>query len=148
MKKGPLVSGEFLFQAGFNEKIADPNRTGPLPMLALPRLLQVADLWGLPSLENFRFEKDERGFSLHLHLRFPDGGLLGFTEERREGLPRRRSLAAQSLKGPIHWKSGVSGGGLFAKDLQCFVDRLRGRGTSYYDEKLMLKLMGLLEQVH
>lgn len=144
---GPLVTGEFLFQAGYNEKIADPTRTGPLPLLALPRLLQVADLWGLPQLENVRFEKDETGFSLHLHLRFPEGGILGFTEERRAGLPRRRSLAARGKKGPIHWKSGVSGGGLFAKDLQCFVDRLQGRSSCYYDEKIMLELIHLLERV-
>jgi biliverdin reductase len=146
-KNGPLLTGEFLFQAGYNEKIADETRTGPLPLLALPRLLQVADLWGAPALEDFRFEKDEKGFSLHLHLRFPVGGLLGFTEERREGLPRRRSLTARGQNGSTRWKTGVSGGGLFAKDLQCFVDRLHHRQDCYYDEKMMLELISLLETV-
>jgi biliverdin reductase len=147
-EKGPLQKGEYLFQGGFNEKIADRTRAGPLSLLALPRLLQVADLWGMPSIEGCRFEKNEKGFSLHLHLRFADGGILGFTEEHREGLPRRRSLAAQGRAGPIHWKAGVSSGGLFAKDLQCFVDRLHHKQNCYYDEKMMLKLIGLLEQVH
>jgi biliverdin reductase len=146
-EKGPLLRGEFLFQAGYNEKIADAARSGPLPLLALPRLLQVAELWGLPEVEKQRFEKNEKGFSLHLHLRFPEGGILGFTEERREGLPRRRSLAARGKNGPIHWKTGVSGGGLFARDLKCFVARLRGEQPCYYNENLMLQLIGLLEQV-
>jgi biliverdin reductase len=147
-KKGPLLRGEFLFQAGYNDKIADPSRTGPLPLTTLPRLLQIADIWGRPSLEQVRFEKDQKGFSLRLHLRFPEGGLLGFTEERREDLPRRRSLVANAKAGPIHWKTGVSGGGLFAKDLQYFVNRLNGKQDCYYDEDIMLDLIGLLEQVH
>ena len=147
-ESGPLLSGEFLFQAGYNEKIADETRTGPLPLLALSRLLQVADLWGCPKLEEARFEKNKSGFSLHLHLRFPEGGILGFTEERRVGLHRRRSLAARGQKGPIHWKSGISGGGLFAKDLEFFLRRLKNSQSCYYDEKLMIELIGLLEQIH
>jgi len=143
--KGPLKKGEYLFQAGFNDKLADAERTGPLPLLALPRLLQLADLWGLPTLEEHRLERFESGYSLHLHLRFPRGGILGFTEERKTGLSRRRSLAAQCANGPVSFKTGVQTGGLFAKDLDHFIRRVRGETPCYYDEKTMLDLIGLLQ---
>lgn len=146
-EKGPLEKGEYFFQAGFNEKIADPKRTGPLPLLALPRLLQVADLWGMPRLEKFRYETDRTGFSLHLHLQFPEGGNLGFTEERRKGLARRRTLTAQCRGGVIRLKAGVSGGGLFAKDLDHFIRRIRGQAGAYYNETMMVQLIGSLEKI-
>ncbi|MFO1463938.1 MAG: Gfo/Idh/MocA family oxidoreductase [bacterium] len=141
---GPLVKGEFLFQGGWNEKLADPDYSGPYPFLAVSRLLQIADLFGAFQIAEARQEGSAQGYSLHLHLQFPGGGRLGFTEERRVGLPRRRSLMAECERASVALKAGTLGGGLFAKDLAWFRDRIRGEKNCYYDEGLML---GILDQL-
>jgi predicted dehydrogenase len=144
---GPLQRGEYLFQGGWNEKLENPSFTGPYPFLAISRLLQVADLFGPCGVESHRFEKSPQGFSLHFHLKFADGGTLGFTEERVAGLPRRRSLVAELKKGNLHWKAQTFGGGLFGKDLEWFRDRVGGVKECYYDETMMIRIIGYLEKV-
>lgn len=153
---GPLKKGDYLFQGGFNEKLSNASRTGPLPILALSRLLQVADLFGPFTVSSIDFEKSEQGFYLHLHLKFSDGGRLGFTEERMMGLPRRRSLTAECEKGGLKWKAGLGSArhrtvpgsrGLFAKDLKWFCDRVLKGQPCYYDEALMIHVLGELEKV-
>ncbi len=141
---GPLVKGEYLFQGGWNEKLADTAYTGPYPFLSVSRLVQVADLFGPFAVESARAEAKPGGFSLHLHLRFPEGGILGFTEERLAGLPRRRSLAAECERGSVALKAGTMGGGLFAKDLAWFRDRVLAGKPCYYDEKSMLEILDRL----
>lgn len=145
---GPLIKGEYIFTAGYNKKIADQSLTGTPSVLAISRLLQVADLWGDFSLEKSDFRKHQAGFSLHLHLKFNKGGLLGFTEERKFGLARRRSLIAKCEKKSIAWKASVSGGGLFAKDLAYFYQRITQKAPCYYNEKLMLKALETLSQAN
>lgn len=145
--KGAILKGEYLFQGGFKEKFYNEKIYGPLPFFALSRLMQVADLFGEFVIENHRLKKDDSGFSLHLHLKFPGGGIFGFTEERRTGLPRKRSLVAQCKSGNIHWKAGLGGGGLFARDLAWFRDRVRNGRECYYDEEVMLRLLGKLENI-
>ena len=143
--KGEIKKGEYLFQGGFKDKFSDEKIYGPLPFFAFPRLLQVADLFGDFKIESHRLERDDTGFSLHLHLQFPQGGILGFTEERRRALPRKRSLVAQCQSGTVQWKAGLGGGGLFAQDLAWFRDRVRENKPCYYDEERMLRLLGQLE---
>lgn len=145
---GELSEGEYIFQGGFKESLLDETRQGPLPFLSLSRLLQVADLFGELTLEDYRIDLTPPGFSLHLHLKNPGGGRLGFTEERRPGLPRRRSLVARGSQGQVHWKAGLGGGGLFAKDLECFRKRIEGKQDCYYDEGLMIQLLQLLESIY
>lgn len=143
-RAGRLVKGEYLFQGGWNERLADTAYTGPYPFLAVSRLVQVADLFGPFAIESARAETKPEGFSLHLHLRFPEGGILGFTEERLAGLPRRRSLVAECERGPVALKTGTMGGGLFAKDLAWFRDRVLAGKPCYYDEEAMLKILDRL----
>lgn len=145
---GELTHGEYLFQGGFKESLLDESRQGPLPFLSLSRLLQVADLFGTLTLDDYRLDRTPPGFSLHLHLRTPKGGRIDFTEERRPGLPRRRSLAARGTQGQVHWKAGVGGGGLFAKDLEWFRKRIEGTQGCYYDEALMIEMLQILEGIH
>ena len=144
---GELKQGEYLFQGGYKDSMADLSKNGPLPFLALSRLLQVADLFGTLQLEDYRFNTTPPGFSLHLHLRTAGGGKLGFTEERRPGLPRRRSLSATGSQGALQWKAGVGGGGLFAQDLEWFRRRISGQRDCYYDEARMLDLIAMLESI-
>ncbi len=138
---GPLQKGEFLFQAGFNEKLANPSWAGPVSIIPVPRLVQIADLFGAYQRVSTELEKKPDGFRLHLHLKFKEGGVLGFTEEHYQGLPRRRSLIAQLTHGPLSWKTGVMRGGLFAKDLECFRDRIFLGKPCYYDEGVMLNIL-------
>jgi len=143
-RAGRLVKGEYLFQGGWNERLADPAYSGPYPFLAVSRLVQVADLFGPFAIASARTEMKPEGFSLHLHLRFPEGGILGFTEERLAGLPRRRSLVAECERGPVALKTGTMGGGLFAKDLAWFRDRVLAGKPCYYDEEAMLEILDRL----
>ena len=145
--KGPLLKGEYLFQGGWNEKIADLNRTGPYPIVAFSRLLQVADLFGPFVIKNYEIKTPENGFYLHLHLRFAGGGILGFREERMTGLPRRRSLSAQCQQGSLQWKAGLGSGQLFAQDLEWFRDRVQKGKSCYYDEDRMLSTLEELEKL-
>jgi len=143
-KVGPLLRGDYLFQGNWNEKLADVQRSGPIPFLALSRLLQVADLFGPFRIAASTLESRQEGFRLHLHLAFEGGGVLGFTEERRSGLPRRRSLIAECAQGSLTLKVGGMGGSLFARDLEWFRDRvLFGKGC-YYDEEIMLEILDQL----
>lgn len=144
---GPLKKGEYLFQGGWNEKLAALKRSGPPPLLALSRLLQVADLFGPFGIESHRLDLDANGMSLHLHLKFPEAGLLGFTENRRNGLQRRRSLLVECAEGPLAWRSGSMSGGLFAKDLQWFRDRVEKAKGCYYEEETMCQILEFLETV-
>lgn len=145
LQAGALLKGEYLFQGGWNAKLADINISGPPRFLTVSRLLQIADLFGAFRIASAREELDAAGYALHLHLAFSHGGLMGFTEERRDGLPRRRSLIANCERGPLTLKAGTMGGGLFAKDLAWFRDRVAAGKPAYYDESLML---GILDQLH
>jgi predicted dehydrogenase len=140
-KLGPLQKGEFLFQAGYNKKLSNPDWAGPVSLIPVPRLVQVADLFGPYQRVSTKLEKKPDGFRLHLHLKFYGGGNLGFTEEHYHGLPRRRSLIAELTHGPLTWKTGVIRGGLFAKDLEWFRDRVVAGKTCYYDEAFMTKIL-------
>src|SRR5262249_1119115 len=101
---GPLIRGEYLFQGGWNSKLADTNYSGPYSFLAEARLVQVAELFGSFQIASHRQQSMPEGFSLHLHLEFHNGGILGFTEERRVGLPRRRGLIAECEYGVLTMK--------------------------------------------
>lgn len=144
---GPLLNGEYFFQGGWNSKLADETRAGPPRFLAISRLLQVADLFGPFQIESAREERSSTSYALHLHLIFANGARLGFTEERRDGLPRRRSLLANCEKGPLTLKTGTMTGGLFAKDLAWFRERVQGRKNCYYDEALMLDVLEKLGEL-
>lgn len=146
-RKGPLIKGEYVFQGGWNEKIADIKRTGPYPIVAYSRMMQVADWFGTFVIESHEIKNSEQGFFLHLHLRFDHGGMLGFTEERLPGLPRRRTLSARLRDGVTHWKAGPGSGGLFAKDLEWFRDRILLNQPPYYNELKMLSVLGELEKL-
>lgn len=145
--KGKLIRGDYLFQGGWNEKIADPAWCGPYPLLALSRLLQVADWFGPFQVESRDYRADATGFFLHLHLSFPAGGILGFTEERRPGLPRRRSMTVQCSKGSLQWKPTLRPEGLFAKDLEYFYQRVTTGINCYYDETLMIQIIEELNKI-
>jgi len=141
---GALRKGEYLFQGGWNEKLANPACTGPYAFLAVSRLVQVADLFGPFQIVSPRSEIKPEGYSLHLHLQFADGGILGFTEERLVGLPRRRSLTAECERGGVTLKAGTMAGGLFAKDLAWFRDRVLEAKPCYYDEGVMIRILDQL----
>ncbi len=145
--KGGIKRGEYLFQAGWTSKLVDPARTGPYAFLCVSRLLQVADLFGAFEMESGECRLEPKGLRIHLHLRFPSGGVLGFTEQRVEGLPRRRTLQAKLERGSLSWKSKPGAEGLFGKDLEWFRDRVREGKGCYYDEEVMLKILGILERV-
>jgi len=147
LKRGKLTRGEYFFQGGFSDKLKNPAWTGPLPFLAVSRLLQMADLFGDFKSELREFSHNDRGFRLHLHLSFSLGGTLGFTEERISGLPRRRSLQAEMEGGPLAWKAASFSGGLFGRDLVHFHERVLQGLSCHYDEALMLRCLESLEKI-
>jgi hypothetical protein len=64
-----------------------------------------------------------------------------------EGLPRRRSLLAEMSGGSINWKAQTFSGGLFGKDLLYFRERVRLGKPCYYDEGMMVRILGNLETI-
>lgn len=138
---GPLQHGTYRFTAGWNEKLADKRRTGPYPILALSRLLQIGDLFGAFTIKQKHAQESPDGFRIALELSFTHGGTMHFEEERRLGMKRSRNLEATLEKGPIHWNSQSIEKGLFAKDLAIFRDRVLHGASCYYDEELMVDIL-------
>ncbi len=147
-KAGRLKEGRFVFQAGWNEKLADVSYSGPFNFLVISRLMQLADVFGEFSISRSKLEVDLQHFLLDLHLNFKQGGAIHFTEERRPSLTRGRQCEVQCEKQTLSWKTGTMTGGLFAQDLAWFADRVLHQRSCYYDEDLMLRVYQELETVN
>lgn len=144
---GPLKEATYHFQAGWNEKWANPEYRGPLSIVAYPRLMQVADLLGPFKIISHQLFENQSQAKVELELKFNNGGKLHFIEERKSGLKRRRQLNAKGEKGEVVWEGGSTETGLFAKDLQCFYERVQTGKPAYYEESLSLKVLEELEKL-
>ncbi len=145
---GPLIEGEFVFQGGFSKKLTDPQWSGPMVFSALPRLLQIVDLFGPTSLKSYQFDLDDTGFCLRLDLKTQEQGNLRFIEEHRKDKPRQRQLRVRLQQGELRWQSGTLRGGLFLKDLLWFYSRVRNnKTTAYYSEAQLVECIALLEEI-
>lgn len=137
----------YRFQGGWNEKWADPNYRGPLALVAYPRLMQIADWLGPFKIISHQLSENKNQAKIELHLQLNSGEVLHFLEERRVGLQRQRSFTTKSGQEEIHWDGGPIESGLFAKDLQCFYERVQTGKPAYYEESLSLKVLEELEKI-
>lgn len=144
---GKLKKGSYHFEAGWNSKLADPNYLGPSPFMALPRLMQLADLLGPFQIKEKIHSMNESHFDLRLLLEFEQGGSFQFEEVRRPHLNRSRHLDVEMEKAPFVWKVLESEAGLFLKDLEWFGARILTGKPCYYDEEMMINVIGELEKI-
>lgn len=144
---GKLKKGSYRFEAGWNSKLADPSYLDPSPFMALPRLIQLADLFGPFKIKEKIHSMNESHFDLRLLLEFQQGGSFQFEEIRRPYLNRSRHLDVEMEKAPFVWKVLESETGLFLKDLEWFGARILTGKPCYYDEAVMLDVIGELEKI-
>lgn len=144
---GRLKKGSYRFEAGWNSKLADPNYLGPSPFMALPRLMQLADLFGPFKIKEKIHSMNISHFDLRLLLEFEQGGSFQFEEIRRPHLNRSRHLDVEMEKAPFSWKALQPETGLFLKDLEWFGDRILTGKPCYYDEKVMMSVIEELEKM-
>jgi GFO/IDH/MocA oxidoreductase family protein/biliverdin reductase-like protein len=144
---GGLIEGEFTFTANWNESLRDEGRQGPFPFLAESRLVQLTDLFGDFEVRNAAWYAREDEARLTLDMHFKKGGVIHFIERRTPHASRERSLRARFGKGEFAWPGVVEPTGLFAKDLAHFRDRILHGHPNYYDEGLMMEVLGVLEGI-
>ncbi len=143
---GNFKNGSYLFEGGWNEKIANPKISGPLSFLCISRLMQVFDLLGPLRCTDFHSVHDANSLNIDLTLTHPNGRSFSFTEKRQVGLKRQRQFSASFELGDVNWKSEPVQENLFHKDLEIFLGRIDKKMSCYYDEKVLLDVIGLLEQ--
>ncbi len=141
---GGLIEGSFIFTGGWSPSDADPNRSGPFPLHAESRLLQLWDLFGPARESRLCCRADADGALFECDLAFDRGGRLRFEERRAPGLPRRRSLEARCEKGILTWPEEGAPSGLFAQDLAIFCDRVAGGGPGYCRDEDILSVLEVL----
>jgi hypothetical protein len=143
---GALKSGYYMFQAGCNEKLFDEDHWGPLPFLCLPRLLQLADLFGPLTIQSGEVVINKPCIEIKLKLEFSEGGILEFTERREPDLPRQRQLEVICEHSSYNWEAQPEQENLFLQDLSYFYERIHSDAECYYDEDMMVALIENLEK--
>ncbi|MBX7148292.1 Gfo/Idh/MocA family oxidoreductase [bacterium] len=145
---GVFLNGSIRFTAGWNTKLADPAYTGPLPFLALSRLVQAAELLGDLQIVKHKFICNSNTYKLKIELKVePSGNILLFEEHRAENLPRLRRFEFTMEQGPLTMKAGVGNENLFGQDLAWFYERITHQKPCYYNESRMIKVIGQLEHI-
>ncbi len=145
---GDVIDGQFIFTGDWNEKLADESRSGPFPYISIPRLLQLADLFGPFTIFDHQWYADARAGRIQLRLRFVHGsGTMVFLEDRRPGQTRTRRMRVRLTRGTFQWPEEPGNEGLFAKDLRHFYEALRLGNAPYVSRPLLLMVLTELDRV-
>jgi predicted dehydrogenase len=145
---GEVIDGQFIFTGDWNERLADEQRSGPFPFLSIPRLLQLADLFGPFTIFDHQWYADARAGRIQLRLRFVHGsGTMVFLEDRRPGQTRTRRMRMRLLRGTFQWPEEPGTEGLFAKDLERFHDEIRFDAIPYVSRPLLMMVLQELERL-
>ena len=128
--------------------IADPARAGSPALRALARLHRLLDLFGSASVEWAKQQMHPDGaYHLEAGLVFDEGGHAMLIERRGHGLiramhwdiPCARGILADPPLQPVR--------GLFARDLECFVARVREGAPGYVSEDRILHALDLVARI-
>jgi biliverdin reductase len=147
---GPLGGprGGSLHASGSSQGwIGDPRLAGSPGLGALARLHRLVDLFGPARVESASLESRVRGFRLEIALHFAAGGEVRLIEERGPGLPRALRWDIRCEHGNLGGPTSAPASGLFASDLDCFVERIRSGSPSYVSEERILHALGLVDAV-
>ena len=89
----------------------------------------------------------EDRYRLEARLRFDAGGEVDLVEERAPGLARRLSWDVECERGTLGTPPRERGGGLFARDLDVFIERIRSGAPSYVSDERVLHVLELVDAI-
>lgn len=144
---GRPVGGELFFSGSNAGWIGDGRAAGSPALRALARLHRLLDLFGAASVRGAALRLDGGRYRLEVDLVFAGGGETRLVEERGPELARTTRWAIRCEGGVLDDPPDTAPVGLFWADLNCFVDLITGRGSTYVSEKRVLGALALVEEI-
>ena len=144
---GPPAGGALEFSGGFTGWIADPALAGSPALGALARLHRLTDLFGPARIRAAELAQRGAGYRLRADLEFARGGATELREERGPDLSRALRWNIPCARGALLDPPAAPVQGLFARDLACFLARVRERAPSYVCDEDVLHGLELVEQI-
>lgn len=126
----------------------DPRLGGAPALRAVARLHRLVDLFGPARASAARLERSaDGGFRLETELAFAAGGEVRLLEERAPGLARKLAWDIRCERGVLEDPGAAASRGLFALDLDCFVERIRSGAPPYVSPERILHVLALVDQI-
>jgi biliverdin reductase len=144
---GPPLGGRVLFRGGSAGWIGDDAQAGGPGLRALARLHRLIDLFGPAALADADLERRTGGYRLTLALRFERGGSLELVEERGPGLARALEWDVRCEGGRLEPPAAEPPSGLFARDLELFLERVERGSAPFVAEELELAVHALVDAI-
>ncbi len=139
--------GELQFSGQSEGWIGDDSLAGSPGLRALARLHRLVDLFGEAEIADASLERRAAGYRLALRLAFRAGGETTLVESRGPDLPRARHWEVHCERGSLDDPPRSPERRVFARDLECFLDRIERGGSAYVSEARILHVLELVEQV-
>jgi hypothetical protein len=141
---GPLRRGHVTFSGDSTGWIAEPELAGSAALGALARLHRLVDLFGEAEVRAARLESSGARRRLAVELGFASGGTATLIEARGPGAPRATEWALECERGPLATPPSEPAGALFARDLDCFLDRILHAAPPYVSDARVLHVLDLV----
>ena len=140
--------GSLRFRGSSDGWIGDASLAGSPALRALARLHRLVDLFGRARAEAARLEAArDGGYRLEVELRFGAGGGVLLIEERAYGLSRDTSWDIRCERGSLQSPATAPPADLFARDLDCFVARVRSGARGYVSDARILHVLSLVDEI-
>ena len=140
--------GNLHFRGSSEGWIGDASLAGSPALRALARLHRLVDIFGRARARSARLDalRDD-GYRLEVELHFGAGGELLLIEERAPGLSRETSWDIRCERGSLRSPATAPPAGLFARDLDCFVTRIRSGARGYVSDERILHVLSLVDEI-
>ena len=126
--------------------IADPALAGTPALCALARLHRLVDLFGFAEVRGAALARGA-GYRLEVELGFESGGVVTLVEERAPGGVRATHWRVECENGPLRDPPSERPADLFARDLACFVARVREGAEPYVGDARCLHVLELVAAI-
>jgi len=144
---GPPLRGRVLFRGGSAGWIGDDAQAGGPGLRALARLHRLIDLFGHAELADASVERHAGGYRLAAALAFARGGSLELVEERGPGLARALEWDVWCEGGRLEPPAPEPAAGLFARDLELFLERIEQGSAPFVAEAHELAVHALVDAI-
>ena len=140
--------GSLRFRGSGDGWIGDASLAGSPALRALARLHRLVDVFGSARVGAARLEAErDSSYRLEVELRFRAGGDVLLVEERASGLSRETSWDIRCERGRLQSPTTAPAAGLFARDLDYFVARVRSDARGYVSDERILHVLSLVDEI-
>jgi biliverdin reductase len=144
---GRPTGGALRFSGDSGGWIGDEALAGTPALRALARLHRLVDLFGEASVRAAALERRGAGYRLEVELGFAAGGNAALVEERGPDLARFTRWEIRCERGLLEDPEPTPARGLFADDLERFLDAIEHGAAPYVSEERILHVLGLVEAI-